>query len=109
MWASSSRAISSSMFTRGAVFHFVGQLDRGVVGLPRASLGIQVIGKLLGHVRTDADLVQLAYPRRAFEEQDAGDVLLGMLHLLDGPFLNGLVQLLIPPVVAHFGVDHVLG
>ena len=58
--------------------------------------------------RADVDLVQVADNRFPLQKQDTSNQFLGMLHFVDGTFLDGFVQFFVPPVGAHLGLHHVL-
>ncbi len=62
----------------------------------------------LRHFGADVNLIQLAHDGTPLKKQDAGDQLLRVLHLGDGPLLDCLVQPFVLPVVAHLGMDHIL-
>jgi len=62
----------------------------------------------LAHLGADMDLVQVADDRLPLEEEYAGDQFFRMLHLVDGTGADHGVQPLVPPVLAHLGMDEIL-
>jgi len=54
------------------------------------------------------DFVQRGDCRKALQKKNSADQFFLVLHLVDGAFFEVLVKLLIAPVIAHFGMDHVL-
>jgi hypothetical protein len=55
-----------------------------------------------------SDLVQITDDRPPIKEEDTGDQFLSVLHLVDGPFLDRFIKLLISPVVTHLSMNHIL-
>ena len=72
------------------------------------SSALQVVGVHLGYLGADMDLVEGVHDRMAFQKENTGNQLLGVLHFGYGPFLDHLVQAFITLVVAHLRMDHVL-
>lgn len=60
-------------------------------------------------VRADVEFIQLADDGRPIEEDNPLDELLSMLHLVDGAFLDSVVEPSVAPIGAHLGLDDVTG
>ena len=67
-----------------------------------------VVVEHLRHLDADVHVVQLGDDGHPFQEDDPPDELLGVLHLVDGPLLEVLVELFVAPVGTHLGMHHVL-
>ena len=74
----------------------------------RGALELEIaLQRFLG-VLADQELVEILQVGQAFEEEDALDQPVGVLHLVDRFLLLVLAQLLQAPVVEHPGVQEVL-
>src|SRR5581483_4882266 len=69
---------------------------------------LQVVLKLLLDIGADADDIVAGDFRHPFEEQDAVDEHLGMLHFAHRLFVMLPGQLHVAPVLAHLGLAEVL-
>jgi hypothetical protein len=77
------------------------------VGMPEV-LELEVTLQNLLHVFADHELAETLQVREPFEEQDALDERVGMLHFVDRLVVLVLAELVEPPVLQHAGVQEVL-
>ena len=82
--------------------------DRGLEIGDRLHLQIQIGLEHFRHGLADMQLAQILKVRQAFQEQDALDHLIGVLHLVDRLVIFDMRQLAIAPVLQHAGVQEVL-
>ena len=74
----------------------------------RRALELEVAVERLGDVLADEELAEVLQVREPFEEQDAFDQLVGVLHLVDRFSALVLAELLVTPLLEHLGVQEVL-
>src|ERR1035437_3335808 len=95
-------------FSSSKILGFTTDQNGGIIIFDCVSLGAVVAAKHLGYIRAYVYLVEFAYNRSAFQENDTGNEFFGMFNFLFGPLFNGLGELVIAPVIAHLGVYHIL-
>src|SRR5882724_4295563 len=83
-------------------------LDSGVVQWMRGHLQLQIAEQYLFHVLADEQLAEVLQVRQSFEEKDAFDQAVRMLHFIDRLLVLDLAEALHPPVIEHAGMQEVL-